>query len=69
VGRLAELCRDSGVPCIVFAGEISASAQALELFNAAYALSPEFASRKHALAEPTAWLEKAAEAAAKRPGA
>ncbi|MGH7994040.1 MAG: glycerate kinase, partial [Limisphaerales bacterium] len=63
-GRLAELCRDSGVPCLVFAGEISAPAQPLELFRRAYALAPEFTSRKNALAESAVWLGKAAEIAA-----
>ena len=68
-GRLAKMCRAFGVPCIVFAGEISAPAQALELFRRAYALSPEFTTREISLAEPAAWLEKAAEAAAKNLGA
>jgi glycerate 2-kinase len=69
VGALAQMCRDFNVPCIVFAGEISKSARPAELFNRAYALSPEFTSREHALAEPAAGLEKAAEAAAKNFGA
>jgi glycerate 2-kinase len=69
VGALAKMCRDFDVPCIAFAGEISKSARSAELFSGAYALSPEFTSRENALAEPTVWLEKAAEAAAKSLGA
>jgi len=68
-GSLATMCRDFGVPCIVFAGEISASAPALELFHQAYALTPAFTTREISLAEPAAWLEKAAEIAAKSRGA
>jgi len=64
VGRLANMCRDSGVPCLAFAGEISASAQALELFRRAYALVPDFTSRGNSLAESAFWLTKAAETAA-----
>jgi glycerate 2-kinase len=69
VGALAQLCRDCGVPCMAFAGEISKSARPAELFSRAYALSPDFASREHALAEPAVWLGKVAEAAAKKFGA
>jgi len=69
VGALAQMCRDSGVPCIVFAGEISAPARALELFRGTYALVPEWTSRENSLATPSAWLEMAAEAAAKNLGA
>jgi glycerate kinase len=64
VGRLAGMCRDSGVPCIVFAGEISAAAQALEIFRRAYALVPELTSHEHSLSDPAIWLAKAAGIAA-----
>ncbi len=64
VGSLANMCRDSGVPCIVFAGEISASAHILQLFHRAYALAPDFTSRENSFAQPAVWLATAAENAA-----
>ncbi|HXR04592.1 MAG TPA: glycerate kinase [Verrucomicrobiae bacterium] len=63
-GRLAEMCRDFAVPCIVFAGEISAPAQALELFRRAYALVPDLTSHENSLSAPAVWLAKAAGIAA-----
>lgn len=65
-GRLADMCRDSGVACIVIAGEIATSAKPLAgRFSRAYALVPGLTSRKNALAEPAVWLAQAAAIAAK----
>jgi glycerate kinase len=69
VGRLAEMCRDFGIPCIVFAGEISTSTRSqARRFTRAYALAPSLTSRKNALAEPALWLAKAAQTAARESG-
>lgn len=68
VGALAQMCRSLGVPCIVFAGQVSPTAQPEKLFQRAYALTPGFGSRERALAEPAVCLEQAAETAAKGPG-
>lgn len=68
VGALAQMCRSFGVPCIVFAGQISEMAKPEKLFQRAYALTPDFATRERALAEPAICLELAAETAAKDVG-
>lgn len=65
VGALAQMCKSFGVPCIVFAGQISPMANPETLFQRAYALTPDFATREKALAEPALYLEQTAETAAK----
>ena len=64
VGELAALCRQAGVPCLGLAGEVSNAAQAGQLFHRVYALAPDFVTRKQALAEPAACLERLAARAA-----
>jgi len=64
VGRLAEMCREMGVPCIAFAGEIPQAAPLPELFHQMFAVAPELTSRAEAMRQPAVWLEKSAEIAA-----
>lgn len=66
VGELARLCRQAGVPCLGFAGQVSAAAPAKQLFTQVHPLTPEFTSVGQALAEPAVWLERLAEHAAWR---
>lgn len=66
VGELARLCQERGVPCVGFAGQVSAAAPAGAGFAQLYSLSPEFTSVEKAVAEPALWLERLAERAAWR---
>jgi len=65
VGEVASLCRQLGVPCLGLAGVVSAMAEVKKPFAALHALAPDFTSVELAKTEPTLWLERLANHAAR----
>jgi len=64
VGEIARRCRQRKIPCVAFAGNITASSASQRLFAEAHALI-ELTTIAKAKTEPTIWLEKLAVAVAR----
>lgn len=61
VGELVAVCKRKNIPCVGFAGVITAD----KLLDKAYALTPDFVSREEAIANAGAHLERLAAKAGK----
>jgi glycerate kinase len=60
VGRVANNCRDAGIPCIALAGFQNLQAGNASALKGSWALTPEFVSREESLRNPALHLARLA---------